>query len=110
MAMLGTSLFFLPRRMLCAYPFRNSAALWVLILVSSILPATAAPPGTFSLRLAVGQFGYARDMAKVAVISDPQVGFNAAESYTPGGTLEVRTWANNTVVFSGSPVAWNGGA
>jgi hypothetical protein len=72
--------------------------------------ALASPPGTFTLRIAVDQFGYAPDMAKVAVISDPQVGFNAADSYTPGGTLEVRTWGSNTMVFSGAPVAWNGGS
>src|ERR1051325_4973633 len=72
--------------------------------------AVAAPPGTYTLRIAVDQFGYAPDMTKVAVISDPQVGFNAAESYTPGTTLEVRTWGSNTVVFSGARQTWNGGA
>ena len=70
----------------------------------------AAPPGAFTLRIAVDQFGYRPDMPKVAVISDPQQGFNAAESYTPGSTLEVRTWSNNAVVFSGSSVAWSNGA
>ena len=69
----------------------------------------AAPPGTFSLHIAVDQFGYMPDMTKVAVISDPQQGFNAGESYTPGSTLEVRTWDSNTVVYSGSPVAWSNG-
>lgn len=72
--------------------------------------AVAGPPGTFTNRIAVDQFGYMPDMAKVAVISDPQVGFNAAESYSPGTTLEVRTWGSNTVVFSGTPAAWNSGA
>jgi hypothetical protein len=70
----------------------------------------AAAPGTFSLRIAVDQFGYMSDMTKVAVISDPQQGFNAGESYTPGSTLEVRAWGSNTVVYSGSPVAWSNGA
>lgn len=72
--------------------------------------AVAAPPGTFTLRIAVDQFGYLPDIPKVAMISDPQTGFNAAESYTPGSTLQVRTWGSDTVVFSGTPTAWNGGA
>jgi len=72
--------------------------------------AVASPPGTYTLRIVVDQFGYLPDLPKVAVISDPQVGFNSGASYTPGATLEVRTWPDNAVVFSGVPVAWNGGA
>ena len=70
----------------------------------------AAAPGTFSKRIAVDQFGYMPGQKKIAVISDPQVGFNAAESYTPGPLLEVRTADSNLVVFAGAPAAWNGGA
>jgi hypothetical protein len=53
--------------------------------------------------MSLDQFGYLPDMAKVAVISNPRVGFNAGQSYTPGGSLEVRAWGSNMVVFSGSP-------
>jgi endoglucanase len=80
-----------------------------LIIAGAMATAVAAPPGTFTLRIAVDQFGYPSDLTKVAVISDPQQGFNAAESYTPGSTLEVRAWTNNAVVFSGSPVQWSNG-
>src|SRR5215510_11914098 len=62
----------------------------------------AVPPGTFSLRIAVDQFGYLPDMPKVAVISDPAIGFNAGESYAPGATLQVRAWGSNTLVFTGA--------
>jgi hypothetical protein len=72
-------------------------------MAAAIQCATATPPGTLTLRIAVDQFGYLPDMTKMAVISDPQVGFNAAASYTPGSTLQVRTWGSNTVVLSGSP-------
>jgi len=92
------------------FPVSSRALLLSLGIGFALHCAKAAAPGTFTLRIAVDQFGYAPDMAKVAVISDPQVGFNAAASYTPGGTLEVRTWGSNTVVFSGAPAAWNGGA
>lgn len=70
----------------------------------------AAPPGTATPRIVVDQFGYTSEMAKVAVISDPQTGFNSADSYTPGATLEVRRWGSNAVVFSAARTAWNGGA
>jgi hypothetical protein len=81
---------------------RFHAFLWLVGLGLSWQIVFAAAPGTFSQRIVVDQFGYAPDMSKVAVISDPQVGFNAAESYAPGGTLEVRTWDSNTVVYSGA--------
>lgn len=78
--------------------------------VAALLKVGAAAPGTFSSRLAVDQFGYLPDQAKVAVISDPQEGFNAAESYTPGTTLEVRAWDGHAVVWTGAPTAWSSGA
>lgn len=65
---------------------------------------------TFSPLLRVDQFGYPETATKVAVLADPVEGFNATESYTPGNTLEVRRVADDAVVFSGAPVAWNGGA
>jgi hypothetical protein len=71
---------------------------------------SAAPPGAFSGRIAVDQFGYMPEMPKVAVISDPRAGYNSAESYAPGATLEVRTWGDHRVVFVGAPASWNGGA
>jgi hypothetical protein len=57
----------------------------------------------------VDQFGYLLNAEKVAVISDPQVGFNEALSYTPPATLEVRNTSTGQVVFTGSPVIWNNG-
>ena len=99
-----------PMRLKPIIPFAAAqATLCILIAGLNVPSAIAAPPGTFTLRIAVDQFGYRPDMTKVAVISDPQQGFNAAESYTPGNTLEVRTWNGNTVVFTGSPVAWSNG-
>ncbi len=68
-------------------------------LLALCIGALAAPPGTYTKRIAVDQFGYAPDMIKVAVISDPQTGFNAAEGYTPGANLEVRSWPDHTAVF-----------
>ncbi|MEL6971657.1 MAG: glycoside hydrolase family 9 protein [Bacteroidota bacterium] len=55
------------------------------------------------------QFGYWPDAEKVAVLSDPQVGFNAADSYSPASTLELRSASTDNVIYSGSPQAFNGG-
>src|SRR6476646_11749497 len=84
--------------------------LYLLYTLLSTRFLDAAPPGTFSLRIAVDQFGYLPDMPKVAVISDPAQGFNAVESYTPGATLQVRPWGSNTVVFTSAPAICAGGA
>lgn len=59
--------------------------------------------------LMVDQFGYRPQDSKVAVIVDPQQGFNAADSYTPGKVIEVRKWSDNTVVYLGAPEMWNNG-
>ncbi|MFH0760352.1 MAG: glycoside hydrolase family 9 protein [Bacteroidota bacterium] len=57
----------------------------------------------------VDQFGYLPKAEKVAVLSDPQVGFNEALLYSPPATLEVRDVSSGQVVFSGSPEIWNNG-
>ena len=58
----------------------------------------------------VDQFGYRPEDAKVAVLIDPQEGFNAEDEYVPGDVLEVRTVSDDETVFSGAPEAWQGGA
>ena len=58
----------------------------------------------------VDQFGYRPEDTKVAVLVDPQEGFNAEDEYVPGGVLEVRTASSDETVFSGAPEAWNEGA
>lgn len=57
----------------------------------------------------VDQFGYRPQDKKVAVLADPVSGFNAADTYAPGNTLEIRRADDNTVVYSGQPVIWNKG-
>ncbi|MBC7865474.1 MAG: LacI family transcriptional regulator, partial [Bacteroidia bacterium] len=67
-------------------------------------------PATTTDHIKTDQFGYRSNDEKMAVISDPQTGYNSALSFSPGATYEVRDWNTNAVVFTGSPVAWNGGA
>jgi len=60
--------------------------------------------------IVVDQFGYPPALAKVAVLVDPQRGWNAADSYTPGDTLELKKWSDGSTVFKGAVSAWKGGA
>lgn len=57
----------------------------------------------------VDQFGYRNQATKVAVISNPQIGFNSGQSYSPGTTLEVRNANTNAVVYSNTIQQWNNG-
>jgi len=58
----------------------------------------------------VDQFGYLENATKVAVISNPQIGFNSGASFNPGNSYELRNWSTNAVVFSDQLQVWNGGA
>lgn len=60
--------------------------------------------------IVVDQFGYRPDMKKVAILVDPQQGWNANDEYVPGDELEVRRFGDGAKVASGTPVPWNGGA
>ncbi len=75
--------------------------------------AGVAAPSSVTPHIHVDQFGYLPAMRKLAVIADPQVGFNAAESFAPGtgsNQYQVRRWGDDSVVLSGTLLAWNGGA
>ncbi|HET6783466.1 MAG TPA: glycoside hydrolase family 9 protein, partial [Pseudoxanthomonas sp.] len=60
--------------------------------------------------IVVDQFGYLPGLKKVAVLRNPVNGFDSADQYLPGATLQVVDTATNTVVFSGSPTPWKSGA
>jgi len=70
------------------------------------LPGLRAQPP----HIIVDQFGYRPHDDKVAVLSDPVAGYNASDAFLPGNLYQVLNTANDSVVFEGSPVAWNGGA
>lgn len=64
---------------------------------------------TPSSYIQVDQFGYLPSAQKVAVLINPQVGFNALESYQPPTTLELKNVDSDEVIFSGAPTIWNQG-
>jgi choice-of-anchor B domain-containing protein len=59
------------------------------------------------------QFGYLPNGRKVAVVSDPQTGYNALETFAPStgsNQYQVRRATDDAVMFSGTLTAWNSGA
>ena len=60
--------------------------------------------------IVVDQFGYPTKASKVAVIRDPQVGYDSDAHFTPGATYAVVDHSTGKIVKQGSPIAWNGGA
>lgn len=59
--------------------------------------------------IVIDQFGYLPVSQKIAVIRDPQTGFDAADAYTPGATFELVNAADDSVVMSGTITQWNNG-
>ncbi len=92
------------------------------IAASSLAPSSAAAsslaassaasqgPAAISSFILVDQFGYLPDAKKVAVIRDPQTGYDAALSFTPGATYQLINLDTSAVVLSGSAVSWKSGA
>jgi hypothetical protein len=59
--------------------------------------------------ITLDQFGYRPADPKVAVLTDPQVGFNASDSFEPGNVYEVRRASDHRVVFTGPVLPHNDG-
>ena len=68
------------------------------------------PVVTLDNHLKVDQFGYLPLAKKMAVISNPQTGYNSAETFTPSSYYQIRKTVNDAVVFRGTPTTWNAGA
>jgi endoglucanase len=64
----------------------------------------------FDPHILVDQFGYRPADPKVAVIRDPQVGYDHADQITPGQRYEVRRAEDGAVSLSGAISAWNDGS
>jgi hypothetical protein len=59
--------------------------------------------------ICVDQFGYLPEGDKVAVINDPQIGYNAGDHYVPSRMLIIRTRTGKSVT-TGLVVPWQSGA
>jgi endoglucanase len=69
---------------------------------------TTGPNGPIPL-IVVDQFGYPTGAVKIAVIRDPQVGYDNIVHFTPGANYAVVDRSGN-VIKQGTPTAWNRGA
>lgn len=89
----------------------------LLLFQTSNLPTYAVPlvpAGDGKLprattRIHVDQFGYLPSEQKVAVISDPRLGYNNFDRYTPPSKLSLRDAATGKDVFTGPTVVWKNG-
>lgn len=90
----------------------RSYSLWSCILLCIPILCQAGPVNT-TYHIKVDQFGYLPASKKVAIIADPQAGFNGAESFSPAtgaNQYQVRRWTDDVIVYAGTIKAWNGGA
>jgi endoglucanase len=78
---------------------------------SDVPPETSvtAPAEPVSDFIVVDQFGYLPDSEKIAVVRDPDVGADAALSFTPGATYRLVDASTSETALEGSVAAWNGG-
>jgi endoglucanase len=59
--------------------------------------------------IVVDQFGYPTKSRKVAVIRDPQVGYDSFAKFAPGNTYALIELPTGKVVKVAPPLVWNGG-
>ncbi len=59
--------------------------------------------------IVIDQFGYPTKAKKIAVIRDPQVGYDSTATFVPGNTYALVELSSGGVVKSGAPVLWRGG-
>jgi hypothetical protein len=60
--------------------------------------------------IVVDQFGYPTKASKVAVIRDPQVGYDSASHFAPGKRYALVDRSTGKIIKQGPPIAWNRGA
>ncbi len=88
-------------------------SLYFIVSVCLYIQNLAAAPDTIDYHIHVDQFGYRCDAEKIAVISNPQTGYNAGDPFNPGtgnNKYEVRKWNDDIPVFTGTIKKWNSGA
>jgi endoglucanase len=69
-----------------------------------------APAEPVSPFIVVDQFGYLPDAEKIAVLRDPEMGFDADGKYAPGSKYQLMDAASKAVVAELTAAAWRDGA
>lgn len=83
---------------------RNAINLLILLLYSATLSSQVT-----SDFIKVDQLGYRPGTQKVAMVANPMVGFDAADSFSPGNTYELRNEADGSLAHIASISPWNAG-
>jgi endoglucanase len=80
--------------------------------VSSLTASSAAPSGepTITSLIVVDQFGYLPDAQKIAVLRNPQIGYDAAQVYNPSANMSLVNITTGETVLTAAPTVWNTGA
>ncbi len=80
----------------------------------AITPSSNASSSSTSLSVSpfivVDQFGYLPDAQKIAVIRDPQTGYDASLSFSPSANLSLVNVTSGETLLTAAPVIWNAGA
>jgi endoglucanase len=90
----------------------NRSALIILFFISGIYTAGFAQKKenyAVSKYIVIDQFGYLPDAKKIAVIRNPEVGYDKDESFTPGGEYELVNAETGEVVFKKHVAEWLNG-
>ncbi len=112
-----------------AIPLWQSICAVLLLLGAAILLQAASPcraaegstDSTWSQGLTLGvngpipvivvdQFGYLTKAAKIAVIGNPQVGYDSVVHFQPGENYAVIDQTTGAIMKRGAPTVWNDGA
>ena len=77
---------------------------------SSSISSSASSAASISALIVVDQFGYLPDAQKIAVLRDPQTGYDADQSFTPSASIYLVDMTTGETVLSAAPVVWKSGA
>ncbi|MEI9938884.1 MAG: glycoside hydrolase family 9 protein [Pseudomonadota bacterium] len=72
--------------------------------------AAPVPEAPLSKFIVVDQFGYLPESEKIAVVRDPQTGFDMDDAFTPGASFALIDARTGTAAFSAAVMPWNAGA
>ncbi|HDT15220.1 MAG TPA: hypothetical protein ENN55_03330, partial [Firmicutes bacterium] len=83
---------------------------FIFLLMFVFLSAAVSFSAPVTDMILVDQLGYRTNSDKWVMVKDPRTGFDAALSYTPGASLELRSTSDDSLVMTIPLTSWNSGA
>ena len=80
-----------------------------LLIIGVLILQSIGFAQTLTNKIVIDQFGYRPNSKKIAVLRNPQTGFDADEFYSPGNLFAVVKESNTSQVFIDAPVTWGNG-